>query len=330
MSTFIDEATWRNNLFTSGWVPAAQSAEVIEPATGKVISRIGLAGVDDVGKAAQVATAARIHWVAMEQNARAAVFLRAAALMEEHIDQLSSWIIRESGSIRAKAEVEIKASIGNLLEAAAMVSQPTGLLLPSPTGQMSFARRIPHGVVGIIAPFNFPLILAMRAVAPALAAGNSVILKPDTRTAISGGFLIARILEAAGLPSGCLHVLPGDANVGRAVVTDPLIAMISFTGSTGAGRQVGELAGRYLKKVTLELGGKNSLIVLDDADIDVAASNAAWGSYLHQGQICMATGRILAHRSIAAELVEKLAEKARHLPVGNPAVDEVALAACRT
>ena len=206
-----------------------------------------------------------------------------------------------------------------------MVTQPGGLLLPSDGGRISLARRVPHGVVGIISPFNFPLILSIRAVAPALAAGNTVVLKPDPQTPIAGGYLMARIFEEAGLPMDCLQVLPGGADVGQAMCADPGIAMISFTGSTSAGRGVGELAGRHLKKVTLELGGKNRLIILDDADVELAASCAAWGSYLHQGQICMTTGLILAHEKIAAKLTELMVAKATHLPVGDPASQQVAL-----
>jgi benzaldehyde dehydrogenase (NAD) len=198
-------------------------------------------------------------------------------------------------------------------------------MLPSGPKRMSFARRVPHGVVGVISPFNAPLILSARAVAPALALGNAVVLKPDPNTPVTGGFMLARLFEAAGLPAGLLHVLPGDASVGEALISDPNVAMISFTGSTAAGKRVGELASRHLKKVTLELGGKNSTIVLDDADLDVAASSVAWGAYLHQGQICMATGTVLAQRKIARELTEKLVDKAKKLPVGDPNKEQVAL-----
>jgi benzaldehyde dehydrogenase (NAD) len=183
--------------------------------------------------------------------------------------------------------------------------------------------------VGVISPFNFPLILTLRVVAPALAAGNAVIIKPDPRTPVSGGLLIAQVLEQAGLPAGVLHVLPGGAEVGEALVTDPGVAMISFTGSAGAGRRIGELAGKHLKKVSLELGGSNALIVLDDmaseADLDLAASNIAWGAWLHQGQICMASNRVLVHESIVAAITERLVAKATHLPVGNGATGQVAL-----
>jgi benzaldehyde dehydrogenase (NAD) len=165
----------------------------------------------------------------------------------------------------------------------------------------------------------------MRSVAPALAVGNAVVLKPDAQTPVTGGFILALAFQEAGLPSGVLSVLPGDVEAGEALCTDPNIQMISFTGSTATGRRVGELAGKHLKKVALELGGKNSLIILEDADLDLAARNVAWGAYLHQGQICMATGRVLVHEKIAGELTRRLVEKANHLPVGDPAQANVAL-----
>ncbi|HWS69754.1 MAG TPA: aldehyde dehydrogenase family protein [Steroidobacteraceae bacterium] len=174
--------------------------------------------------------------------------------------------MRETGAIRPKADVELKMAAGILNASANMPTEAQGLLLPSNQGRISLARRLPHGVVGVIAPFNFPLILAIRAVSPALATGNTVVLKPDPQTAAAGGALIARLFEEAGLPEGALHVLPGGAEVGQAICTDSNIAMVAFTGSTAAGRRVGELCGKHLKKVSLELGGKNSLIVLDDAD----------------------------------------------------------------
>jgi benzaldehyde dehydrogenase (NAD) len=163
----------------------------------------------------------------------------------------------------------------------------------------------------------------MRAVAPALAVGNGVVLKPDAQTPVTGGFILALAFAEAGLPKGVLQVLPGSAEAGEALCTDPNVQMISFTGSTATGRRVGELAGKHLKKVALELGGKNSVIILEDADLDLAAKNVAFGAYLHQGQICMATGRVLVHESIADALTERLVAKAQHLPVGDPATGNV-------
>jgi len=138
---------------------------------------------------------------------------------------------------------------------------------------------VPRGVIGVISPFNFPLILSMRAVAPALATGNAVVLKPDPRAALTGGFIIARIFEEAELPKGVLQVLPGGAEAGEAICVDPDIAMVWFTGSGNVGRRFGELAGKHLKKVQLELGGKNAVIVLDDAYLDAAASAIAFGAW---------------------------------------------------
>ncbi len=163
------------------------------------------------------------------------------------------------------------------------LSHPYGELLRTGSPRLSFARRLPAGVVGVIAPFNVPTILAIRAVAPALALGNAVILKPDPRTAISGGAMFARVFEEAGLPAGVLQVLPGGADVGEALVVEPAVRIIAFTGSTRAGRAVGALAGQHLKRAHLELGGNSALIVMPDVDVAAAASVGAWGTFAHSG-----------------------------------------------
>ena len=324
--TIAAENAWKGKVFSGRWMmPKGGSREVIEPATGNVLTEVGIADAEDVREAAATAKAAQIEWANTPADQRAAVLRRAAQFLEAQSDTLRPWIMRETGGIAPKADTELHFATEILIEAAAIATQPPGVMLPSGPKRMSFARRVPHGVVGVISPFNFPLILSTRAVAPALALGNAVILKPDPQTPVTGGFILARIFEAAGLPAGLLHVLPGGAQTGEAIVSDPDIAMISFTGSTAAGRRVGELASKHLKKVTLELGGKNSTIVLDDADLDVAASCVAWGAYLHQGQICMATGNVYAHRSIARDLTERLVRKAKHLPVGDPTSGKVAL-----
>jgi benzaldehyde dehydrogenase (NAD) len=176
-------------------------------------------------------------------------------------------------------------------------------------------------VIGIITPWNSPIILAARAIGPALAMGNAVVLKPDVQSPIVGGVVFARLLEKAGLPQGLFHVLPGAAETGAALVKEPLIDMISFTGSTRAGRQVGSVASGLLKRVSLELGGNNPYIVLDDADIEAAASAGAWGAFFHQGQICLTGGRQLVHERVADAYVAALVRRAKALVVGNP-VDE--------
>src|SRR5690606_38656463 len=158
-----------------------------------------------------------------------------------------------------------------------------------------------------------------------LALGNAVVLKPDPRTPVAGGFVLARVFEEAGLPPGLLHVLPGGADVGSALVTDRNVRVISFTGSTAVGRKVATLGAEHLKRVHLELGGNSALVVLDDVDVDQVVSAGAWGSFLHQGQICMTTGRHIVHERIADDYVAALAEHADNLPVGDPATEQVAL-----
>ncbi|MCC4594156.1 benzaldehyde dehydrogenase [Xanthomonas campestris pv. phormiicola] len=316
---------WHGALFTGQWQAAADSAEVIEPATGHGLGRIGLAGPAQIAAAAATAAQAQRGWAAAPYAQRAQVLRKAAQLAEQFLPEIADWIVRESGSTQDKAGFEASLCAAALHEAAALPSRSAGEVLPSTPGRLSLARRRPLGVVGVIAPFNFPLYLAMRAVAPALALGNAVVLKPDPRTAVCGGVTIARLFELAGLPAGVLHVLPGDGAAGAALTADPHVAMIQFTGSTAAGRKVGEAASRHLKKVSLELGGKNSLIVLDDADLDLAIANTAWGAYLHQGQICMSTGRVLVQRALYPRFVERLVAKANSLSVGDPAGGQVAL-----
>ena len=298
---------------------------MVEPATGKELGRTGVAGRADVTASAALAAAAQRDWAAIPFPERAAVLRRAGDVMQRHTIELRDWIVRESGGIPGKAYFELGHAAQNCYEAAALPSRSHGELLPSASPRLSMVRRVPVGVVGVIAPFNGPLALAMRAVAPALALGNAVLLKPDPRTAVSGGVAVAAVFEQAGLPPGVLHVLPGGADIGAALVEDPHVRVISFTGSTAAGRCVGELAWRHLKRAHLELGGNSALIVLDDADIERAVGAAAWGSFFHQGQACMAVGRHLVHDSIYREYVQRLAAKADALPVGDPATERVAL-----
>lgn len=325
-TTRAGASAWDGRMYSNGWQPGeAGTRDVIEPATGETLARVGVASPADVTRACAAAKAAQREWAQMPYEERAAIIRKIGRLVEDRADHIAQWIIRETGSVMPKARFELSIAIGGLRESAAMLTQPQGLVLPADGGRMSFARRIPHGVVGVISPFNSPVALSMRAIAPALACGNAVVTKPDLQTPVTGGFLMAGIFEEAGLPKGLFHVLPGGAEVGEALCTDPNVSMVSFTGSTATGRRVGELCGRSLKKVSLELGGKSSLIIMDDADLDVAASNAAWGAWLHQGQICMTAGRLLVQRKLVPEIVARLVEKANKLPVGNPATGHVAL-----
>ncbi len=322
----LDEQDWTGKIFSDGWVDAPESIDTIEPATGEVLGRVGIADAASVAVAAKSAARAQRAWAATPMAERIAIVRRAGELLERHRAEISGWMIRESGAIDGKVAHEIGASIGQLEQAASLTPDQLEQELASPIpGRTSTARRVPIGVVGVITPWNFPIVLAMRSIGPALALGNAVVLKGDLNTPVSGGVVIARIFEEAGLPSGVLHVLPGGPEVGQALVEDPNIRMISFTGSTKTGRIVGETAGRTLKRTVLELGGNCPLIVLEDADIEAASSAGAWGSFLHQGQICLAVSRHLVHESIVDDYVSALAARAGHLPVGNPATGQVAL-----
>jgi benzaldehyde dehydrogenase (NAD) len=243
-----------------------------------------------------------------------------------HRDDFGAWTQRETGAHRNKMHHEQNFTIQEVLNAATMPSQPYGSLVPSAQpGRLSMVRRIPVGVVGAITPWNSPSVLGMRVVAPALALGNAVVLKPDPQTPVCGGAMFESVFREAGLPEGLLHVVVGGADVGEAIVTDPNVNVVSFTGSTAAGRRVGELAGQGLKKVSLELGGNNAFVVLDDADLDAAASAGAYASFQFQGQVCFAAGRHIVHRSVADAYVERLVERAKRLRTGDPYREDVDL-----
>ncbi|HEV7169231.1 MAG TPA: benzaldehyde dehydrogenase [Micrococcaceae bacterium] len=324
--TLLDASRWDGKIYLDGWTEGSGGTQdVLEPATGNVLGRVGTATAADVGRAATLAAKVQQDWAGRRPEERAAVLRRAGALWEEHAEEIQGWIIRESGGIAAKAQLETHIAANECYEAAGLPSHPAGEVLTSNEDRWSFARRRPSGVVSVIAPFNFPLILSIRSVAPALALGNAVLLKPDPRTAVCGGVVLMRVFEEAGLPSGLLSLLPGGAETGAAVVEAPEVRVVSFTGSTAAGRKVGESAARHLKRAHLELGGNNALVVLPGADLAKAASAGAFGSFMHQGQICMTTGRHFVHESLYEDYVAALGAKAEQLPVGDPAGGQVAL-----
>ncbi|MGW1864818.1 benzaldehyde dehydrogenase [Streptomyces mauvecolor] len=317
--TLLDPKTWQPRTLAGG------EYEVVEPATGESLGAVTLAAGEDVDAASEGAVAAQAAWARAPHFERAAVLRRAGDLFAHHADELREWLVRESGSVSGKADFELHVAAQECYEAAALASRPLGEVLPSEQPRLSYTRRVPVGVTGVIAPFNAPLILSIRSVAPALALGNAVLLKPDPRTAVCGGLALGAVFAEAGLPEGLLHILPGGAETGQALVADPRIPVISFTGSTAAGRRVGEAAGRQLKRAHLELGGNSALVVLADADIEGAIAQATWGSFFHQGQICMTTGRHLVHASLYEEYIERLAAKADALAVGDPYREQVHL-----
>lgn len=308
---------WRNG--------AGGTQQVTDKATGEALAEVGIADAADVARAAATAKEAQPAWAATPPSERREVFVRAADVLRRHHAEVEAWLIRETGGIRHKAEFELLKARENLLAAAATATRSIGEVLPSRPGVTSLARRVPRGVIGVITPWNFPLVLALRSLAPALAVGNAVVLKPDPHTPVTGGVALARLFEEAGLPAGVLQVVFGDAPTGEALVVEPNVDMISFTGSTAVGLEVQAAAAPLLKKCVLELGGNNALVVLDDADLDLASSAGAWSSFLFQGQVCMTAGRHIVQRAVADEYVERLVGRAERLRVGDPSREEVAL-----
>lgn len=314
-------------IFSGGWrEPGGGTAAVISPGDGLPVGTVGIADDADVERAGLLAVDAQREWARSSYRVRAGVLSRAAEALREIRADVEHLLVRESGSLPSKASHEVSKAIDELVEAASLVTMSQGDVLPvdDPT-TLGIARRIPVGVVGVIAPWNAPLMLAIRSVAPAIALGNAVIVKPDVKTAFSGGAVMAEIFARAGLPDGILHILPGGPETGEAVVRSPHTNVISFTGSSAAGRRVGEVAGGLLKRVILELGGNNAFIVMADADLDLAVASGIGGSFRHQGQICMATGRHLVHESIADEYVERLRAAASALRLGDPLTDGTTL-----
>ena len=293
-----------------------------DPVTGQVATTAAAGGVADVNKAVEAAAAAFPAWAAMAPTARRALLLKAADLMATKGADFAALMTQETGATAPWAHFNVMLAANMLREAAAMTTQITGEVIPSDKpGTLALAVRKPAGVCVGIAPWNAPVILGTRAVAMPLACGNTVVLKasevcPATQR------LIGQVLRDAGLPAGVINVVtnrPEDASsVVEALIAHPAVKRVNFTGSTRVGRIIAEIAGRHLKPVLLELGGKAPLIVLDDADLDAAVDAAIFGAYANQGQICMSTERIIVDEKVADAFVQKFAARASKLPAGNP------------
>jgi len=306
------------------WVDAAngKTFEDADPFTGEVVLTAPAGGAADANAAIDAASAAFESWRATPPAERQRVFLAAADILEQRRDEIVSMLARETGSTFGFGMFQ-SFFVPNLFrQAAALAYAPLGEIIPSDTGAFAMGIRRPVGVVGAFAPWNAALILSARSIAAPLALGNTVVLKPSEWSPWSGGLVWGEIFGAAGLPDGVLNVVthaPGDAEpVAAALIEHPAVRRLNFTGSSAVGRIIAEAAGRRLKRVVLELGGYNPLIVLADADLEYAVNASAFGSFLHQGQICMSTRRIVVERTIADEFTARLVEKAAGLKTGDP------------
>ena len=292
----------------------------INPYNDQVINTYKLASIQDIDLAYQAAEKAKQEWDKVNPYKKRDILENAVKYIEEHEEEITSIIMDELGGTRLKAAFEIGLVKNIIKEAATFPLRMEGKILPSTIDDVeNRLYRIPAGVVGVISPFNFPFFLSMKSVAPALGAGNGVVLKPHEDTPIMGGTLIGKIFEEAGVPKGLINVVVTDINeIGDAFVEHPIPRIISFTGSTKVGSYIGQLAVKNFKKPLLELGGNSAFIVLEDADIEYAVNAATFSRFTHQGQICMSANRILVQQSIYNEFIEKYAQKVASLTVGDP------------
>ncbi|WP_328938266.1 aldehyde dehydrogenase family protein [Streptomyces tauricus] len=304
------------------WRPGTGSWDIIDfnPYDGEKLASITIATVDEVDEAYRAAARAQREWAATNPYARRAVFEKALRIVEEREQEIAEVIVAELGGTRLKAGFELHLAKEFLRESVNLALRPEGKIIPSP-GDTKENRLyiVPVGVVGVISPFNFPFLLSLKSVAPALALGNGVVLKPHQNTPIVGGSLVAKIFEDAGLPAGLLNVVITDiAEIGDAFLEHPVPKVISFTGSDKVGRHVATVCAAHFKRSILELGGNSALVVLDDADVDYAVDAAVFSRFVHQGQVCMAANRVLVDRAVEAEFTEKFVAKVKSLKVGDP------------
>ena len=307
------------------WVPAGGGRvfDDHDPWSGQVVARAAAGDAWDTRRAIEAAHEAFAGWAASTPSERQRIFLRAADILERRRAEVMDWLASETGCGHAFGLIQIEFVLSLLRQASGAGYAAVGQVIPSDQpGSLAMAVRRPVGVVAAIAPWNAALILSGRAIVAPLMLGNTVVLKPSEESPWVAGVLWAEIFAEAGLPAGVLNVVthaPGEAGViGDALIVHPWVRRINFTGSTATGRRLAEKAGRHLKRMVLELGGQNPLIILSDADLGYAVDAAAYGAFLHQGQICMCARRIYVERSVADEFLERFAAKSSGLAYGDP------------
>jgi acyl-CoA reductase-like NAD-dependent aldehyde dehydrogenase len=294
-----------------------------DPFTGEVVALVPSGTRGEAARAIDAAHAAFPAWSQSVPAERQRIFLRAADVLEGQLEEVVGLLARETGASFGFGMFQLGFVPNLLRQAAALAYAPLGQVIPTDhPGEMAMGLRKPVGVVGAIAPWNAALILSARSIAAPLALGNTVVLKPSELSPVVGGLIWGEIFAEAGLPPGVLNIVthaPGEAApIGDELVENKAVRRINFTGSTETGRRLAEACGRQLKRVVLELGGHNPLIVLADADLDYAVNASIFGAFLHQGQICMSSRRIFVERPVAEEFTSRLAEKAKTLKVGDP------------
>ena len=294
----------------------------INPYTQTEILNLKAASSTDVDTAYAAAEQAFQSGVLQSIDHRKEVIQGLITVITQRREEIVQWLIDESGSTRSKANIEVDAALGIIEESLTFPDKvKTEELHSQDPSRRSLVLRKSIGVIAVISPWNFPFHLSMRSVVTAIACGNTVVLKPASDTPVTGGTLLGKLFEEAGLPAGALNIVVGSGSeIGDYFVEHPIPKMISFTGSTEVGQRVGSkaLASSRIKRLALELGGNAPLVILDDADLDLAVQLTIMGRFLHQGQICMSTNRVIVDASIHDVYVERLIEHVQQIKVGNP------------
>jgi acyl-CoA reductase-like NAD-dependent aldehyde dehydrogenase len=295
----------------------AATLEVLEPATEQVLDTVPRAGADEVDAAVARAKAAFEAWRGVAPSDRARLMERLVSVMEDHHEELAVLEARNAGKPISSARGEIGMAIATFRYFAGAVERPHGETIPV-AGGMAFTVREPLGVVGLITPWNFPLAIASWKMAPALAAGNTVVLKPAELTPLTA-LRFERLALDAGLPEGVVNVVAGPGrSCGQRLVEHPDVAKIAFTGSTEVGRSIAAGAAQTIKRVTLELGGKSANVIFADADVEAAAAAAPWAVFDNAGQDCCARSRILVQRPALDDFLAHLTSAVQAIKVGDP------------
>jgi acyl-CoA reductase-like NAD-dependent aldehyde dehydrogenase len=330
--TIAAPTTHRTTHFINGQWSAAGGTTFADynPFNGEVVAEVAAGGRAEATAAVAAADAAFPAWAAMSPGVRQRLFLNAADVIERRTKDIQAIMAAETGSGGAFAMFQIKWSIDLMRQSASWGYLPVGDVLRSDVpGRFAMAVRKPLGVVAGFTPWNGAFSLAWRTIALPMAFGNTVVLKPSELAPISAGLLLAEILEEADFPPGVLNVVthaPGDASkIADVFFESPAVRSINFTGSANTARMLAERAGRTLKRIVLELGGYNPLIILADADLNHAVDLAAFSAFFHQGQICMNARKILIERPIMDEFVERLVAKVRTLKCGDPSTPGVVI-----
>lgn len=295
------------------------SEDLIDPATGEVFATVAMGTPADVDRAVAVAKQAQVAWGALSYGERSAALMKFADAIEAKSEQLAQLESQNAGKpLKLSTNSDIPFAIDNLRYFAASVRRQEGAAAGSYIpGYTSMLRREPVGVVGATTPWNYPFMMAIWKLGPALAAGNAVVIKPAPNTPVTT-IELAKIALDSGFPPGLINVVTGGAEVGEAICTHPDIRMVSFTGSTRTGKRVAELASPLVKRVTLELGGKAPFVVFADADIEAAANGAVVACYANSGQDCTAATRIYVQNEVFDQFLDRFIALSKQVRVGNP------------